>query len=165
MNNITRILTLLMYHSRWLLVIFYGGLIVSLGLFSLLFLKKLVKLAGFPEGMDSADVIIAMLSMIDMTLIATLVVLVLISGYDSFVAKFASLSNIEPLKDLTQVSSGAIKLKIATSIIVISTIYILEMALDFHKFEAGEILWVLIMHGTLVVTGVFLALIERLSHH
>ncbi|CAK0766595.1 conserved membrane hypothetical protein [Azospirillaceae bacterium] len=165
MSAIPYLITKVMYYSRWILVVFYGGLVAALLLFGLYYIKKIYKVSLTAGGMESSDLILSMLSMIDMTLIASLIVMVLISGYDSFVAKFSSVQGGEKLEDLTHVSSGAIKLKISTAIIVISSIYILEMSMDFPKFNTNEILWALIMHGSLVATGLALAFIERMSGH
>lgn len=166
--NMSYMITRIIYLSRWLMAVFYGGLVVSLCLFGVYYLQKLYKIFTYINTMGSEDIILNMLSMIDMTLIASLMVMVLISGYDSFVMKFSALKDSESMEDLTHVSSGAIKLKIATAIIVISTIYILEIIMDFPKFKPDEIIWTLVMHGSLVMTGLILAIIEEISsrsHH
>lgn len=163
--NAAYIITRIMYYSRWIMAVFYGGLIVSLSLFGLYYLQKLFKILTHLSGMGSEEVILNMLSMIDMTLIASLMIMVLISGYDSFVMKFSSLENSDPMEELTHVSSGAIKLKIATAIIIISSIYILEIVMDFPKFKPDEIIWTLVMHGSLLATGLILAIIEEISSH
>jgi len=163
--NASYLITRIVYYSRWLMAVFYGGLIIALTLFGIYYLQKLYKIFINLGGMGSEEVILNMLSMIDMTLIASLIVMVLISGYDSFVMKFSALKDSDPMEDLTHVSSGAIKLKISTAIIVISSIYILEIIMDFPKFKPDEIIWTLVMHGSLVTTGLVLALIESFSHH
>ncbi|CAK0751865.1 conserved membrane hypothetical protein [Gammaproteobacteria bacterium] len=162
---ISKLITRIMYYSRWVLAVFYSGLIVSLLLFGFYYLQKLYKIFSYIGSMENDDMILSMLSMIDMTLIASLMVMVLISGYDSFVTKFSLLEESDSMDDLTHVSSGAIKLKISTAIIVISAIYILEILLDFQKFKTEQIFWTLIMHGTLVGTGLILAIIEKASIH
>ena len=159
------IITKLMYYSRWLLAIFYGGLIGALGLFGFYYLLKLYKIFSHMGSLDNDEMILSMLSMIDMTLIASLIVMVLISGYDSFITKFNNLKGSDPMDELTHVSSGGIKLKIATAIILISAIYILEILLDYQQFKSDQIFWTLIMHGTLVFTGLTFAVIEKISDH
>ncbi|MEI7606257.1 MAG: YqhA family protein [Rhodospirillaceae bacterium] len=165
MNTTANIISKAMYYSRWMLVVFYGGLIASLFVFGLFFLKKLYKIAIGVGGMDSSDMILSMLSMLDMSLIAGLIVMVVISGYDAFVAKFRLSEDASTLNDLVNVSSGAIKLKISMTIILISAIYILETLMDFQKFTVTEIAWALGIHITLALTGLILAVIEKLSGH
>jgi len=91
MINIASFVTRLMYYSRWALVVFYGGLVMSLLLFGFYYLQKLYKIFLNASAMDNSEVILSMLSMIDMALVASLIVMVLISGYDSFVTKFSSI--------------------------------------------------------------------------
>ncbi len=165
MSKTATVISKAMYYSRWMLVVFYGGLILSLFVFGAFFLKKIYKIAIGVGGMDGSDMILSMLSMLDMTLIASLIVMVIISGYDSFVAKFDLTGTSDTLKDLVNVSSGAIKLKISTAIILISAIYILETLMDFQKFTVNEIGWALGIHLTLALTGLLLAIIEKLSGH
>jgi uncharacterized protein (TIGR00645 family) len=165
MEKAAKIISKAMYCSRWLLMIFYSGLVMSLFVFGLFFLNKLFKITIGANAMDSSDMILSMLSMLDMVLIASLIVMVVISGYDSFVSKFKFAEGTDTLKDIVNVSSGAIKLKISTAIILISAIYILETLMDFQKFTVTEIGWALGIHITLALTGLLLAIIEKLSHH
>ena len=165
MGKAASIVSKAMLYSRWLLIIFYGGLIASLLVFGAFFIKKLYKVAIGVGGMDNSDIILSMLSMLDMTLIASLIVMVIISGYDSFVSKLKFNNESDVLKDLVSVSSGAIKLKISMTIILISAIYILETLMDFQKFTINEIGWALGIHITLALTGLLLAIIEKISSH
>ncbi len=165
MDRVASTVSKAMLYCRWMMVLFYGGLIASLLVFGVFFIKKLFKIAIGMADMNGSDMILAMLSMLDMTLIASLIVMVVISGYDSFVAKFKFAEGADPLKDLVGVSSGAIKLKISTAIILISAIYILETLMDFQKFTVNEIGWALGIHITLALTGLLLAVIEKLSGH
>lgn len=147
------------------MTIFYGGLIFSLLVMGAFFVKKLVKFTLGISDMSSSDVILTMLSMLDMSLIASLIVMVVVSGYDGFIQRIQPDTESDTLNDLTGVSSGTIKLKISTAIILISAIYILETLMDFQKFTTVEIGWALGIHVTLAITGLILAIIEKLSHH
>ena len=113
--------------------------------------------------MGNSDMILSMLSMIDMTLIAGLIVMVVINGYDNFVSRLANSEDGSVINELANVKPGALKLKISMTIILISAIYVLEMLMDFQKFTVSEIGWALGIHVTLAVTGLIMAIIEKIS--
>ena len=75
--------------SRWLLVVFYLGLTAALGLYAFSFLKKLWEYASKVTVLDDTDAILKILALIDASLVASLVVMVIISGYENFVSRFS----------------------------------------------------------------------------
>ena len=165
MGDNTSMITKAIYYSRWVLVVFYAGLIAALFVFGFFFLAKLYKIFIGASTMDNSDMILSMLSMIDMTLIAGLIIMVIISGYVSFVSKFTPSEEASVPNDLINISAGAIKLKISATIILISAIYILETLMDFQKFSPTEIGRALGIHITLALTGLILAVIEKIGGH
>jgi uncharacterized protein (TIGR00645 family) len=146
--------------SRWLLVIFYIGLGLALALYAVTFGFKVWDFASHMIGMDETETILKMLSLIDAALIASLVVMVIISGYENFVSRF---DNEDEVHWLGQIDAGSLKIKVASTIVAISSIHLLQIFLNVPKYTDGQIMWYTLMHITFIVSALFLALIDRIS--
>ena len=99
--------------SRWLLVIFYIGLAIALALYAATFGYKLWDFASHLFSLEESDSILKMLSLIDAALIASLVVMVIISGYENFVSRFDESRDVHWLGDI---DIGSLKVKVASTI-------------------------------------------------
>lgn len=110
--------------SRWILVIFLLGLAAALAVYAVSFLYKFTKLAGNVFAMSDSEMILAMLAMIDSALVASLIVMVMISSYENFVSKFDQ--GGEDVSFLGKLNAGSLKIKVASSIVAISSIHLLQ---------------------------------------
>jgi uncharacterized protein (TIGR00645 family) len=146
--------------SRWLLVIFYIGLGLALALYAVTFAAKLWDFASHMMGMDETETILKVLSLIDAALIASLVVMVIISGYENYVSRFDDGGDVHWLG---QIDSGSLKIKVASTIVAISSIHLLQIFLNVPKYTTENIMWYTIIHLVFVVSALFLALIDRVS--
>ena len=95
--------------SRWLLVVFYLGLAIALGLYAVSFLRKLYDFTTKVLVVEETDAILKMLALIDAALVASLVVMVIISGYENFVSRFDNADS----EVACQQASGLVKIKVA----------------------------------------------------
>ena len=107
--------------SRWLLVIFYLGLTAALGLYAVSFVRKLFEFTSKVLVLDETDSILKMLGLIDAALVASLVVMVIISGYENFVSRFDNAES--DLSLLGKIDAGSLKVKVASTIVAISSIH------------------------------------------
>ncbi|WFR97258.1 TIGR00645 family protein [Rhizobium tumorigenes] len=150
--------------SRWLLVIFYLGLAASLALYAVSFIHKFYKVALGVFTMDEADMILAMLGLIDASLVASLVVMVMISGYENFVSRFdeADAKNDDEVSFLGKLDSGSLKIKVASSIVAISSIHLLQVFLNMAQFETAQIMWMTLIHLAFVVSALMLGYLEKI---
>ena len=148
--------------SRWLLVVFYLGLAVALGIYAITFGGKLVGFLTKSMSMDEADAILSMLSLIDAALVASLVVMVIIAGYENFVSKFDENSEVHWLGTI---DAGSLKIKVASTIVAISSIDLLQIFLDLTKYSNDKIMWATLMHLAFVVSALILAYVDRLTSH
>lgn len=146
--------------SRWLLVVFYIGLALALALYAVTFAFKLWDFASHMAGMDETETILKILSLIDAALIASLVVMVIISGYENYVSRFDDGSHVHWLG---QIDSGSLKIKVASTIVAISSIHLLQIFLNVPQYTSQNIMWYTIIHMVFVVSALFLALIDRIS--
>ena len=102
---------------------------------------------------------------IDAALIASLVVMVIISGYENFVSRIDTIDERDRSEWMGTVDFGAMKTKLVGSIIAIASIYLLALALDIGSANRGDVLWTLIVQGGLVVSGLALAAMDWIAGH
>ena len=146
--------------SRWLLVVFYIGLGLALALYAVSFGFKLWDFATHLIGLDETETILKILGLIDAALIASLVVMVIISGYENFVSRF---DNEDDVHWLGQIDAGSLKIKVAFTIVAISSIHLLQIFLNVPNYSDNQIMWYTILHVTFIASALFLALIDRIS--
>lgn len=147
--------------SRWLLVVFYLGLAVALAIYALSFVKKLYVFATLALTMADNDTILKMLGLIDAALVASLVVMVIISGYENFVSRFDNHEG--EVHWLGTIDVGSLKIKVASTIVAISSIHLLQVFLNHASFTSVQLMWQTIMHLTFVVSALLLAYIDRIA--
>ncbi len=146
--------------SRWLLVVFYLGLTIALVLYAVSFTGKLVDFATKLFTLAETDTILKMLSLIDAALVASLVVMVIISGYENFVSRFDNASEGE-ISWLGKVDAGSLKIKVASTIVAISSIHLLQVFLNAQKYTDSQLMWLTIIHLAFVLSALVLAYIDR----
>jgi uncharacterized protein (TIGR00645 family) len=147
--------------SRWLLVIFYLGLAIALLLYAVSFGGKLLEFATKLFVLEETDTILKMLSLIDAALVASLVVMVIISGYENFVSRFDNADSAE-ISWLGKVDAGSLKIKVASTIVAISSIHLLQVFLNAQQYTEGQLMWLTVIHLAFVVSALILAYIDRL---
>lgn len=147
--------------SRWILVVFYIGLGLSLAIYAVAFLKQLFELVRHALDLDEAGMILAILGLIDAALVASLVVMVMISSYENFVSRFEEASDAQ-LSWLGKLDSGSLKIKVASSIVAISSIHLLQVFLNIDTYDNAKIMWLLLLHLTFVVSALLLGHLEKI---
>jgi uncharacterized protein (TIGR00645 family) len=150
----------LLLASRWVLIVFLGGLAVALIIYAVSFLYKLSKVASNVFVYDEAEMILAMLGLIDAALVASLLVMVMISSYENFIGRF----DVEgtDISWLGKVDSGSLKIKVASSIVAISSIHLLQIFLNANQYTSEQIMWLTIMHMAFVLSALLLGLLEKI---
>ncbi|MBL8906849.1 MAG: TIGR00645 family protein [Rhizobiales bacterium] len=159
MKRIEQMVESIILASRWLLVVFYVGLAVALLVYAASFGLKLIAFMSKMMSLDETDTILAMLGLIDAALVASLVVMVMISGYENFVSRFDNRDG--ELEFLGKIDAGSLKVKVASTIVAISSIHLLQIFLNSRQYTSTEIMWLTIMHMAFVFSALFLALIDR----
>ena len=145
--------------SRWLLVVFYLGLTIALGLYAVSFLRKLYDFTTKVLVVEETDAILKMLALIDAALVASLVVMVIISGYENFVSRFDNADS--EVSFLGKIDAGSLKIKVASTIVAISSIHLLQIFLNIASYTDNQVMWLTIMHMAFVFSALFLAYIDR----
>jgi uncharacterized protein (TIGR00645 family) len=160
---IERFLEQALFASRWLLAPFYIGLSLALFLLIAVFCKELWHFFGLFPDIDGGQTILAALSLIDLTLAGNLIIIVVFSGYESFVSKF----DITPHKDQpawqSKVDFATLKIKLIASIVAISSIHLLKVFMDIAAYQPAQIKWLVIIHCVFFLSGVALAATDKLA--
>ncbi|MFO1132132.1 MAG: TIGR00645 family protein [Hyphomicrobiales bacterium] len=147
--------------SRWLLVVFYLGLALALLLYAVSFAKKLWEFVEKLFVLQETDTILKMLSLIDAALVASLVVMVIISGYENFVSRFDNAEGAE-ISWLGKVDASSLKIKVASTIVAISSIHLLQVFLNAQMYSDSQLMWLTFIHLTFVISALLLAYIDKL---
>ena len=146
--------------SRWLLVAFYIGLALALVFYAVTFGIKLFDFGSKLFSIGETEAILKILGLIDAALIASLVVMVIISGYENFVSRF---DDEDDVHWLGQIDAGSLKIKVASTIVAISSIHLLQIFLNVPSYSNDHIFWYTVLHVTFIVSALFLALIDKIS--
>jgi len=146
--------------SRWILVAFYLGLVAALAVYAVSFAYKLLKVAKNAFVFDDADMILAMLGLIDAALVASLILMVMISGYENFVSRFDEAE--ADVSFLGKLDSGSLKIKVASSIVAISSIHLLQVFLNAQQYTDMQLMWLTFMHLAFVASAVLLGYLEKI---
>lgn len=151
------------FASRWLVAPMYLGLAASLLLLLVKFGQKAWALFGHVASAGADEVIVGVLSLVDLSFVANLLLMVMFAGYENFVSKFDLADHPDRPDWMGHVGFGDVKLKLMTSIVAISAIHLLEMALDLAAQSDRDLAWGAGMLAVFVVSGVLLAVMDRVG--
>jgi uncharacterized protein (TIGR00645 family) len=163
MRLIERIIEQLILASRWLLVPVYLALAATLAVFGIKAIQEAVHLLEKVLVMTEVEIVLAVLSLIDLALIANLMVMVILSGYETFVSTLDLEEGQEKPSWLGKVDAATLKIKLAVSIVAISSIHLLRAFMNAGGIDDKEILWLVIVHLTFVVSALLLAVIDKIA--
>jgi uncharacterized protein (TIGR00645 family) len=154
-----------MYASRWLLAPIYVGLSLGLLALAIKFFQEAFHVLPNVLDMAEADLILVLLSMIDMALVGGLLVMVMISGYENFVSQLDIDEGVEKLSWLGKMDSTSLKMKVAASIVAISSIHLLRVFMDARNIEPQYLMWYVIIHMTFVISAFAMGYLDKLTKH
>ena len=160
-----RILENAMYAARWLLAPIYFGLAFALLALAIKFFQEIFHILPAILSLGEAELILKLLSLIDMALVGGLLVMVMFSGYENFVSQLDIEEGKEKLDWLGKMDSGSLKMKVAASIVAISSIHLLRMFMDAQQLESEKLMWYVIIHLTFVVSAFAMGYLDKLTKH
>ena len=149
--------------ARWLLAPIYLGLALLLILFVVQFLQDLWHAARGVIESGRPQLIIEALGMVDLALVASLVVMVMLSSYENYLSRLDIASVSKQLGWLAKLDAGSVKVKVTVAIVVISAIDLLQALLEIEDIPSDKLLWRVIVVLTFVVTALGLAWLDRLT--
>src|SRR5829696_1919171 len=165
------------FFSRWLQAPLYLGLIVAQAVYVYRFLLELWHLIGFalmghsppasvPNEVTDPEtvVMLTVLGLIDVVMIANLLIMVIVGGYETFVSRLNLQGHPDQPEWLSHVNAGILKVKLATALIGISSIHLLKTFINADQLDSKTMLWQVIIHVTFVASAIALALIDRMTY-
>jgi len=158
-----RALVQAIFTSRWILAPFYAGLTISLLVLLIKFAQRTIRLAANALTAANNDVITDVLSLIDVSLVASLVLMVMFAGFENFVSRFNVGDATYKPSWMGHVDFGDLKLKLLTSIVAITAIHVLEGFMKVGEWTDRELGWSVGILIAFVVSGVLLGLMNRLA--
>jgi uncharacterized protein (TIGR00645 family) len=154
----------LLFNSRWLMAPFYLGLVISLAVLLLKFCMILWEFIVHAPGAKEADIILGVLSLIDVSLTGNLILIVVFSGYENFVSKIDPGGHPDWPDWMTKINFGGLKQKLLASIVAISAIQVLKAFMNLDTvFEPQKLAWLIGVHLVFVVSAFMLAWSDRWS--
>ena len=152
-----------MYASRWLLAPIYVGLSIAVLLLGLKFFQEAFHTLPLVFSVKEADLVLVVLSLVDMALVGGLLVMVMLSGYENFVSQIDIDEGKEKLSWLGKLDSGSLKQKVAASIVAISSIHLLKAFMNAPQIPDNKLMWYVIIHMTFVLSALGMAFVDRLN--
>ncbi len=162
---IERIAEKFLYASRWLLAPIYLGLSFGLLLLSLKFFQEVFHILPLIFSTKEADLVLIILSLIDLSLVGGLLVMIMLSGYENFVSTIDLDEGSEKLSWLGKMDAGSLKQKVAASIVAISSIHLLKAFMNAESIDNDKLMWYVIIHMTFVLSAIGMAYVDRMNRH
>ena len=156
-----------LFGSRWLMAPFYLLMVAALGMLLVKFGQETWHIVTHTMSMTESDAVLAVLSLIDITLTGNLLLMVLFAGYENFVSKMDVKDHPDRPEWMGKVDFAGLKLKLIASIVAISGINLLKnfMALDGVTMSPGkeqQLFWMVVIHLVFIASGVMLAVMDKI---
>ncbi len=157
----------LIFWSRWLQAPLYLGLIVAQGVYVYQFMVELTHLIGMVLSSarltDTSDMLVV-LGLIDVVMIANLLIMVIIGGYETFVSRLHLEGHEDQPEWLSHVNAGVLKIKLATALIGISSVHLLKTFINASHYDDRTIMWQVVIHVTFVLSALMMAFTDKLMN-
>ena len=153
----------LIFACRWLLAQLYLGLSLALIALGVKFFQEALHVILEVSSMPEDKLVLIVLTLIDIVLVGSLIVMVMFSGYENFVSRLDVAQEGEKLGWLGKLDAGTLKLKVAASIVAISSIHLLKVFMDAKTIPNDKIFWYVMLHLTFVVSALLLGVLDRMS--
>jgi len=155
----------LLYASRWLLAPIYIGLSLALLALGIKFFQEVLHVLPAVLEIKEADLVLIVLSLVDIALVGGLIVMVMLSGYENFVSAIDIKEGAEKLDWLGKLDAGSLKQKVAASIVAISSIHLLKAFMNTQHIDNDKLMWYVIIHMTFVLSALGMAFVDRMNRH
>lgn len=162
--NITEPIERFIFWSRWLQAPLYLGLIGAQCVYIYQFGHELVHLVSKAGSLSETEVMLIVLGMIDVVMIANLLIMVTIGGYETFVSRLDLKDHPDQPEWLSHVNAGVLKIKLSTAIIGISSIHLLKSFIDAERLTEHTLHWQVVIHLVFIVSAVAMAWTDQLMN-
>ena len=160
-----RVIENVLYASRWILAPIYLGLSAGLVLLGIKFFEEVLHALPSVLTFKETDLVLLILSLVDMALVGGLLVMVMLSGYENFISSIDIKDGREKLTWLGKLDSGSLKQKVAASIVAISSIHLLQAFMNAQRISNDKLMWYVIIHLTFVLSALGMAYVDKMNKH
>jgi uncharacterized protein (TIGR00645 family) len=162
-SAVERVMERLIFASRWFQAPLYVGLILALALLVVKFFAEFIHIAATFLFEEETVTILGVLTLVDLVMVANLIVMVTISGYENFVSRIGIKDAADKLSWFGKLDAGSLKIKLALSIVAISAIHLLKSFLNNAEVPNDKMLILVVVHLTFVASALALAWLDRLT--
>ena len=160
---IERTIERLLFASRWILAPIYLGMSLALMALGVKFFQEAWHVLTHLLTTEESALVLTLLSMIDLVLVGSLIVMVMFSGYENFVSRLDTDDETDKLGWLGKLDAGTLKLKVAASIVAISSIHLLRKFVEAESTPNDKLMWYVIIHLTFVVSAVMMGVLDKMA--
>ena len=153
----------LLYASRWILAPIYLGLSLGLVLLGIKFFEEVLHAMPSVLVLKETELVLLILSLVDMALVGGLLVMFMLSGYENFISRIDITQDQEKLAWLGKLDAGSLKQKVAASIVAISSIHLLKAFMNVQYTSNDKLMWYVIIHLTLVLSALSMAVVDKMN--
>lgn len=163
-NPSMNVMANMIFWSRWLQAPLYLGLIVAQGVYVFLFIKELTHLVADANTFSENEIMLIVLGLIDVVMIANLLIMVIIGGYETFVSRLQLKEHPDQPQWLAHVNATTMKIKLAMALIGISSIHLLKTFINAENMSEATIYWQVVIHLTFIVSAVAMAITDYIMN-
>ena len=157
-------LSQVIFWSRWLQLPIYLGLIVVQGVYAWKFLYQLYELLTHLDQMTETEIMLTVLGLIDVVMIANLLLMVTVGGYETFVSRLRIDNHPDQPEWLDHVNASVLKVKLSMAIISISSIHLLQTFINASRLDEHTMKWQLFLHLAFLVSAAAIALTDKILY-
>lgn len=170
MEKIQTAIERIILYSRYILVVFYIGLAFALAVYAIAFIFEVLHVAEIalsPPDSENGNfsLVMPILELIDGALVSGLIVMVMLSSYENFVGRFGDEALHDSPEWLRRLDPGSLKVKVATALLTISAVKLLQVFMDREQFSDNDIFWKVIIHLLFIASAISLAVLDRITDH
>ena len=164
MKKVESIFEKMIFASRWLQAPLYAGLIVGGVLYAYKFLMELIHLLVTIDEISESELMLGVLTLVDITMVANLLIMVIIGGYSTFVSRIDIDNHEDKPEWLQKVDAGTLKVKLAGSLVGVSGIHLLQTFINIKNQDPQHVLWQVIIHVVFLFSSIMLAYSDQILH-
>ncbi len=150
------------FWSRWLQAPLYLGLIAAQGVYVYHFMHELVHLVSKAGSLSENEVMLIVLGLIDVVMIANLLIMVIIGGYETFVSRLDLEDHPDQPEWLSHVNAGVLKVKLAVALISISSIHLLRTFINAGQIEDRVVIAQIAIHASFLISAIAIAYTDKI---
>ena len=152
----------MIFWSRWLQAPLYLGLIIAQGVYVYHFMVELVHLVSIASKITESEIMLIVLGLIDVVMIANLLIMVIIGGYETFVSRLNLKEHPDQPEWLSHVNAATMKIKLSMALIGISSIHLLKTFINAENMTETTIKWQVIIHVVFIMSAIAMAYTDRI---